>query len=157
MKRLYFDVDGTILRMYTSSAKTALAGGAFERAVREAGVEELVCIGNYVAVVVEMQAIMKDFDPLGAVFEVCAGVFEDEAWFRAHTKLVADPDRRAAEVDLACDWLYVDDLAEKYFLDADRADIFRKHHGSRIFAPTPEGDGQDVLDWLLTVRGLQDE
>jgi hypothetical protein len=156
MRRLYFDVDGTILRMYTNSAKTALAGGAFERAVRAAGVEELVCIGNYVAVVVAMQAIVKDFDPLGAVFEVCAGVFADEDWFGAHTQLVSDPDRRAAEVDLEGDWWYVDDLAEKYFSEAGRADIFRKHHGSRIFAPSPEGDGQDVLDWLLTVKSLKD-
>jgi hypothetical protein len=152
MRKLYFDVDGTILCMYTPLAKTALAGGAFERAVREAGVEELVCIGNYVGVVRAMHAIMKDFDPLGAIFEVCAGVFQDEEWFRSHTRLVEDPDRRAAEIDLAADWLYLDDLAEKYFSDAGREDVFREHDGSRIFSPTPEGDGRDVLVWLRAIR-----
>jgi len=151
VRRLYFDVDGTILRMYTSSAKSALAAGVFERAIRGAGIGEIVCIGNYVGVVHLMRTITPDFDALGAIFEVCAGVFVDEEWFRTHLKLVSDPDQRAAEVDLQSDWLYVDDLAEKYFSAAGRHDTFRKHLGGRICSPTPEGDGQDVLDWLQAV------
>src|SRR5262245_52688787 len=146
MRRLYFDVDGTILRMYTTSAKPALANGVFERAIRRAGIEEVVCVGNYVAVALMMSSIREDFDPLGAVFEVCAGVFEDEEWFRTHTKLVSDPDERAAEVDLTSDWWYVDDLAEKYFLDADRADVFQKHLGVRIAHPPPRAT--DKTSWI---------
>ena len=152
MRRLYFDVDGTILRMYTTSAKSALAGGMFERAVRGAGFDELVCVGNYVAVALMMQTVMEDFDPLRAVFEVCAGVFVDEEWFRSHARLISDPDQRAAEVDLEDDWWYVDDLAEKYFSDAGRGEVYRQQLGRRILAPTPEGDGRDVLDWLEAIR-----
>jgi hypothetical protein len=48
------------------------------------------------------------------------------------------------------------DLAEKYFLDAGRAEVFREHLGSRVFSPAPEGDGQDVLDWLRGVRALEE-
>jgi hypothetical protein len=155
MRRLYFDVDGTILRMYTTSAKPALAGGMLERAVRQAGIEEIVCVGNYVAVALVMSSMCEDFDTLGAIFEMCAGVFEDEAWFRAHTRLVSDPDRRAAEIDLDSDWWYVDDLAEKYFQAAGRAEVFREHLGHRVFSPSPEGDGQDVLDWLRGVKALE--
>ena len=152
MRRLYFDVDGTILRLYTTCAKPALADGRLERVVREAGIDELVCVGSYVAVALALSAMMEQFDGLGAIFEICNGVFVDQEWFRAHTRLVSDPDRRAAEIDLDSDWWYVDDLAEKYFQAAGRAEVFREHLGSRVFSPTPEGDGQDVLDWLRAVK-----
>ena len=148
MRRLYFDVDGTVLRLYTNSAKTALAEGALGRAIRDAGFEEIVCVGKYVEIVRAMTALVEGFDALGAILDVCAGVFADEEWFRAHARLVENPDQRAAEVDLASDWWYVDDLAEKYFMSAGRAEIYREHLGSRIFSPSPEGEGQDVLDWL---------
>lgn len=154
MRRLYFDVDGTLLRLYTTSAKPALAGGMFERAVREAGFDEIVCVGNYVTVVLALAELRSDFDSLGDIFGICAGVFEDEEWFRAHTRLVSNPDNRAAEIDLAADWWYVDDLAEKYFLHAGREDTFRSQAGRRIFSPSPEGDGQDVLDWLNAIDDL---
>jgi len=47
MKTLYFDINGTIVREY--HRKPALAGGAFERAVRDAAFERLVCMSNLIA------------------------------------------------------------------------------------------------------------
>jgi hypothetical protein len=151
MRKLYFDIDGTILDLQTASAKPALLRGKFVRAVRAAGIEQLVCVGNYAGVVVEVQAKLKDYDALGAILELCGGVFTDEAWFRENTRLICDPERRAGEVDLDSDWWYLDDLAEKYFTEAGRAEVFRQQLGRRILAPAPEGDGEDVLDWLRAI------
>lgn len=41
MKTLYFDIDGTILPLDAPGPKPALADGALERVVREAGFERL--------------------------------------------------------------------------------------------------------------------
>jgi len=49
LKVLHFDIDGTLLT--ESEPKTALAGGAFERAVREAGFDRLACVGNIVTTI----------------------------------------------------------------------------------------------------------
>ena len=152
MRKLYFDIDGTILDVQTAVAKPALLDGKFVRAIREAGIEELVCVGNYAGVLVEVQGLDKNYDALGAILELCNGVFTDEAWFRANTRLICDPENRAAEVDLGGDWWYVDDLAEKYFSEAGREEVFRQQVGRRILAPAPEGDGEDVLDWLRSIR-----
>jgi hypothetical protein len=152
MRKLYFDIDGTILDVQTAAAKPALIDGKFVQAIREAGIRELVCVGNYAGVAVEVQALDENYDALGAILELCNGVFTDEAWFRANTRLISDPESRAAEVDLDADWWYVDDLAEKYFVEAGRAAVYRQQVGRRILAPTPEGDGMDVLDWLATIR-----
>jgi len=152
MRKLYFDIDGTILDVQTAAAKPALVEGKFVKAIRRAGIQELVCVGNYAGVVVEVQTLDTNYDALGAILELCNGVFTDEVWFRANTRLISDPERRAAEVDLDGDWWYVDDLAEKYFLEAGRAEVFRQQLGRRILAPAPEGDGTDVLDWLGAIR-----
>ena len=49
MKKLYFDVDGTVL--CESQLKLALADGAFKRAVGDARFGQLVCIGNMVTTI----------------------------------------------------------------------------------------------------------
>ena len=151
MRTLYFDIDGTLLRLYTPGAKPALAFGALGRAIREAGFEKLVCVGNYCEIALMMEPLVEDFDALAAVFEMCSDVFDDEDWFRACTRLIKRPDLRATEVDLTEDWWYMDDLAEKYFADAGMSDVYRAHAGGRILVPTAEGDGEDVLAWLRTV------
>lgn len=150
-RTLYFDIDGTVLRMYTPRAKPALANGVLGRAIRDARFEKLVCIGNYCEIAHMMQPLVPNFDPLGSVLEVCSGVFDDDDWFRACTRLITRPDLRAAEVDLTEDWWYMDDLAEKYFSDAGRAEVYREHRGGRIFVPTAEGDGEDVLAWIQKI------
>ena len=148
MKRLYFDIDGTLLVRDSGEPKAALAHGRFERAVREAGFEQIVCVGKFVRVIREMGSLAPDYDGPGTIFRLCAGVFTDEAWVRASLSLVLDPHNRAAEVDTAADWWYVDDEAEAFFAQVGRTDLFRQHLGGRILVPQPHGDGTDVLDWL---------
>ena len=151
MRKLYFDIDGTLLMGMTSEPKPKLANGAFERAVRQIGVERLVCVGNFVDTVRVASTVNPEYEPINAIFSICRGVFFDEEWFRDHIALVQNPDNRAGEVDVTGDWWYVDDLAEYYFEQAGREDVFRSHSGGRIFTPRPEGDGSGVLAWLANI------
>ena len=151
MRKLYFDIDGTVLALDSGVPKRALDGGRLESAIREARVDELVCVGNFAGVVRTVWTVKPEYDGLGAVFALCRGVFQDETWFRALTRLVVDPRLRAAEVELRDDWWYMDDQAEKYFAEAGRAEVFREHHGGRILRPSPAGDGYDVLDWIRSI------
>jgi hypothetical protein len=153
VRTLHFDIDGTVLVLNTGRAKSALAQGALERAVRAARFDQLACVGNFAGVVRAMAGVRPDYDGLGVLFALCADCFHDEAWFRATTRFVADPRLRAAEVDLAEDWRYVDDQAARYFEQAGRAEVFRTHVGDRIFVPDPLGDGTDILAWLGRIAG----
>lgn len=155
MRRLYFDLDGTDLVLDTDFPKAALADGRLGRAIRDAGIDELVCVGNLVQVVHLLRDAQFEYDGLGAIFELCAGAFDDEAWFRSHTRFAADPKRRVREIDDAVDWWYVDDLAEDYAAEAGRTDWYREHLGHRILVPTPRGDGYDILRWLIMMDGTR--
>lgn len=148
MRRLYFDIDGTLLMDDTGEPKPALADGAFEAAVVRSGVEKLVCIGNLVDAARTAEEMDPSYDGLSWIFDICRGVFSDKSWFRSVTSLVEDPMNRASEVDLEGDWWYVDDLAEYYFQKAGRDEVFRRNIGRRILVPSLEGDGTDVVKWL---------
>ena len=148
MRRMYFDIDGSLLVGDTGEPKAALAKGAFERALRRSGFQQLICVGNFVDAGRAAREINPQYDILGAIFDICGGVFSDEDWFRANTLLTRDSYYRAVEVDLAADWWYLDDLAEYYFKMAYREDVFEANAGVRIFVPAAEGDGEDVMDWI---------
>ena len=64
---LYFDIDGTLLT--ESEPKTALADGAFEQAVRAAGFDRLVCVGNVVTTIRFLLGREEPIDGLRMVFE----------------------------------------------------------------------------------------
>ena len=147
-KTIYFDIDGTVLLDEHQKVKSALGQGCFERAVREAGFTDLVCVGNFAGIAHTLKSIQIDYDGLGMIFQLCAGAFEDEKWFRARTALLEDPADRAKYIDLNGDWWYVDDLAEYYMERAGLEGVFTSQLGSRICMPDPDGDGQDVLEWL---------
>ena len=151
MRTLHFDIDGTVLALNAGVAKPALSAGRLEKAVRDARINKLVCVGNFAGVVRTVWTVNAGYDGLGAIFALCGGVFSDEAWFRAVTQLVGDPRLRAAEVEMSHDWWYMDDEAEKYFLQAGREQIFREHLGGRILRPSPSGDGHDVLEWIRSM------
>ena len=148
MRKLYFDIDGTVLVLDTGVPKPALARGMFEAAIRRARFDEVICVGNFAEVVRTLWVVRPEFDGLGATFALCRGAFSDEDWFRSTVRFVKDPKLRAAEVDLGADWWYVDDQAERYFSFAHRGSVFRAHVGKRVCQPSPRGDGVDVLDWL---------
>jgi hypothetical protein len=148
LRTLYFDLDGTLITNSFGCVKTRLAGGAFERAVRSAKIERLVCVGNAVAIVRALDEIGRAPDALGMIFDLSLGAFEDPAWFRAVTGLIADPRRRAAHIEFSGDWWYVDDLARHYLEIEGRSEMLSVHEGTRIFVPSEDGDGADVLGWL---------
>ena len=151
VRRLHFDLDGTVVDLATGGPKSALAGGALESAIREARFDEIVCIGNFVGVIRLLRKTSPEYDGHHAIFELCGGAFTDETWFRGITRLVVDPARRAAEVEIDSDWWYMDDEGERYFRTVGLGAIWERHLGSRILRPSPTGSGDDVLDWLRTV------
>jgi hypothetical protein len=148
---LYFDIDGTLVRLGNGEPKPALVGGRFEAAVRRAGIEDLVCVGGFVEIVQYVRATNPEFDGVGAFLRLCPDVIRDEAWFRSVVRLVQDPPNRAAEIALDRDWYYADDLAESYLRKASLEHVFTQEQGRRILVPEPDGDGEDLLRWLGTL------
>jgi hypothetical protein len=151
VRTLYFDIDGTLLRSDRARAKTCLANGAFGEAVRNARIDRLVCVGNFVDVARIAATIRPSYDKLEALFRICLGVFSNEVWFRKNVTMIDEAFRRAEFVDFECDWWYVDDLAEYYFGSAGETATFHREEGKRILVPTPNGDGRDVLEWLAAI------
>ena len=146
VKTLYFDINGTIAYQY--QCKPALARGAFERAVREAGFVRLVCMSNAQSFIKMLEETGHSPDPLTIMLDMCWGAFCDATWFRQVTKLVPDPDRRACYIDVASDWWYLDDLAKEYLQKEGLADLFEANVGRRILAPFQSSDGEEILRWL---------
>ena len=47
------------------------------------------------------------------------------------------------------DWYYLDDWADKYFVEAQGIQAFEEmKSNNRIFLNDPQGDGADILQWL---------
>jgi hypothetical protein len=148
MKTLYFDIDGTILLSDQHDAKPCLANGRLEAAIRKAGFRKLVCVGNFSRIAEMLRGSGVEYDELAALLSICRGAFSDEPWFRAVTRLIANPEHRTGQIDFSSDWWYVDDLAAEYLRAANQEDVLRAHLGTRIFIPSRMGNGQDVIDWL---------
>lgn len=146
-KILYFDIDGTLVSP-EHEPKRALAGGAFEQAVREAAFTRLVCVSNMAKIIQFLTEVGKVSDGLGLAFDLCRGTFADDAWFRQMTTLAIDAEHRARIVDYSADWWYLDDLASYYMEKEGLSKLFEDNDRRRIFAPDPNGTGQDILDWL---------
>jgi hypothetical protein len=62
--------------------------------------------------------------------------------------------RKADFIDYSGDWWYVDDLAQYYMERASKANIYVENLGGRIYVPSPNGDGRDVLEWLMKTERL---
>jgi hypothetical protein len=147
VKILYFDISGTLVDD-GGRAKPALADGAFERAVRAAGVERLVCVSSLLTIVEARRMAGQDIDPHGFILGQCGGVFSDEAWFRGTVLMETVPRRRVEAIDESLDWYYVDDYAREYLEHAGRYDLEREEIGRRVLVTPADSDGRDVLDWL---------
>ena len=146
VKILYFDINGTIVRDY--QCKPALAGGAFEQAVREAGFGRLVCMSNAQSFIKLLDEMGHAPNPLAIMFNMCWGAFRDADWFHQVTTLVPDPGHRALYIDVTTDWWYLDDLAKKYLEKEGLASLFETNLGRRILVPTASSDGEEILRWL---------
>ena len=146
VKTLYFDIDGTIVFEY--QCKPALADGAFERAVRRAGFQRLVCMSNLQSFIKLLDEMGHAPDRLAVMFDMCWGAFSDAVWFRQSTTLVPDPDHRAIYIDVASDWWYVDDRAKEYLEKEALASLLEANLGRRILVLTPDSGGVEILRWL---------
>ena len=149
MRILYFDINRTITFEYT--CKPALAGGALEKAVREAGFERLVCVSNVENIIRLVSDLGQQPDSLEIIFRMCWGAFSDLKWFRQVTITVPGSERRASYIDFSGDWWYLDDRAREYFEREGLADAYAANIGGRILAPEAESDGSEILAWL---RGM---
>ncbi len=98
---LYFDVDGTILLLAKGIPKPALQGGAFEEAVRSTGFSQVICVGNVVNIVHELQHLGKAVDGSDIVFDLCQGIFRDKKWLKEVLSLVSNPEHRVRDIDLS--------------------------------------------------------
>ena len=132
MRILYFDLDGTLIHLNFGSVKSALGRGAFERAVREAGFERLVCIGNAMAIITLLEETGREPDGHAMLMELCGGAFRDEAWLRSICGWVRDPKHRVREIAFDRDWWCVDDMATRYFELEEKTDLLRAHRGKRV-------------------------
>ena len=148
MKILYFDINGTLTRDPSDRAKPCLADGAFEREVRAAGIQKLVCVSSMVGLITTYRKAGREVDGHNIIFEHCRGTIQDELWFRRVTDMELDYHRRVEAIQEDSDWWYVDDYAQEYCERAGRYDLIEEQMGKRIFAPEAAGDGSDVVKWL---------
>jgi hypothetical protein len=148
MKTLYFDLSGCVLVKGYKNVKPYLANGAFEKAIREVGFEKLICYGRFAEMAHMVSEVSDEYDPLGMLYRMCQGAFNDEPWFRAVTTVIADSKNSTSTIDLAGDWWVLDSLVEEFFLGPDQEGLLETHRGGRIFIPGPLGDGRDVIEWL---------
>ena len=149
-RTLYFDLDGTVVVRSFGHVKPKLANGGFERAIRQAGFERLVCVANMCTIVTTLLEVDPDADGRGMILQLCQGAFQDETWFRRNTSLIPDGSVRARFIDFTGDWWWVDDRATR-FLDSE--ELRRRAHEDpdRLMIPTPDGDGTDIIEWLAGV------
>lgn len=107
-----------------------------------------MCVANSVAIVHTLEELSIPVDGLQMIYQLSQGAFVDSTWFRGVTLLVDDPLRRAAHIDFSGDWWWVDDLARRYLELEGKGEMLSAEIGRRLFIPQPDGDGQDILDWL---------
>jgi phosphoserine phosphatase len=155
MKTLFFDLDGTVIVLERGTVKPLLAAGAFERAIRRAGFQQLVCVGNAVALIAHLEEMGVEADGHQMIFDLCFGAFEDRSWFRGACSWITEPGDRGSIITGTGDWWYVDDLAQRYLDQAGKHALFESQSGGRILVPDANGDGQDVLDWLERIEPRQ--
>ena len=129
--------------------KSCLAAGAFESLVRAADFEQIICVGNMVAVLQQLAELgIDDVARAEVVFDYCDGAFSDFSWFRRSVRYIADPHRRVGHMDLTDDWWYADDLASYFFELENKVQTFDEEFHRRVYVPRANGDGQGLARWL---------
>jgi hypothetical protein len=63
--------------------------------------------------------------------------------------LASDPEHRARCIDFVTDWWYLDDMALWYMEQDHLGEVYEESLGVRIFSAAQNGDGSNVLEWLL--------
>jgi hypothetical protein len=151
-RTLYFDLDGTVVVRDFGHVKPKLADGGFERAIRHAGFERLVCVANMCTIVTALLEIEPDTDGRGMILQLCQGAFQDETWFRRVTTLIPDGAHRARHIDFAGDWWWADDRPAKFLALEGLLPLLDQHRGHRLMVTDPDGDGSDLIEWFERIR-----
>ena len=137
-----------MLQENTLKAKPALRNGEFERLVRAAGFDRVICVSNMIQTIQMVRELGVTEDGMDIVYRYCDGAFSSENWLRSAVELIDEPDRRAREIDFDLDWWYVDDLAEYYLRLDGRGEEFDAEQGHRVCVPDKDGQGGRVKAWL---------
>lgn len=153
-KYLYFDIDGTFLD-YDDEPKPALLDGRLEGALKAAGFDRLFCVSGWSDMVAVSKPRQRTYEEQKqAIWNLLTPLFHDREWFLEKLTLVYDTDRRCEKISLQADWYYVDDWADKFFMEAHGRTLFEKYNRNRILEADHKGDGKDILEWLGYVARL---
>ena len=148
---LYFGIDNILLDE-EDIAKTALTNGQLERLLKSCAFDYYACVSGYSDMVVQRhQYIQKPNKTVQkeAVWQLLKDIFTDKNDFIKKLILIYNTDKRGDYINVDSDWYYLDDWADKYFVEAQGIQAFEemKRH-NRIFLNDPQGDGADILQWL---------
>ncbi|MGE0193381.1 MAG: hypothetical protein AB7T63_15225 [Planctomycetota bacterium] len=148
---LYFDIDGTLVHETFGAAKRALAHGRFERLVRSAGFDRLVCVSDAVSIGRLVAAQRPGEDLMDTVLHLCGGTLRDGEWFRTHVRPVFDPIHRGRYIDTRCDWYFVDDWATAHLEQAYPSTWIDYLRQGRVLQCNAVGSGDDIVAWLRRI------
>jgi len=148
---LYFDIDGTLVHEPFGAAKRALANGRFERLVRAAGFDRLVCVSDAVSIGRLIASQWPGEDLMDTVLQLCGGTLHDGAWFRSHVRPVVDPIQRGRHIDMRHDWYFVDDWAAAHLEKAYPSTFIEYLRQGRVLQCNAAGSGDDIVAWLRRI------
>ena len=149
---LYFDIDGVLLNL-REEVKHLLRDGALERELKQLSFSSLVCVSDW-AEASHDQLPRASVKRRGSwIRRACTlqGVFPDESWFLGRLHLAEDAGSRCRIIEMTKDWYYVDDWAREFLGKEFGDELYQREKGRRVLMPDPDGDGSDVLDWLLKI------
>ena len=134
---------------YEDQPKLALLNGQLEKALKKANFDHLACVSGWVDIfaeeVMKLETLEKRKE---ALYELLKPLFPDKNWFLEKLVLIQDTDNRCSHIDLNIDWFYVDDWADKFFIEAQNKRHFQKEKDKRILLCDHQNDGSDILSWL---------
>jgi hypothetical protein len=118
LRILYFDIDGVLVD-YDDRLKPALDNGALERELKAAHIDRLICVSGWADMSQEPVLDITPVDRPGWVYRKFSSLIPDRRWCLERLELGSDTDHRARLIDLETDWYYVDDWADKFFIEAN--------------------------------------
>ncbi|MCA9317217.1 MAG: hypothetical protein R3F05_00520 [Planctomycetota bacterium] len=148
---LYFDIDGTLVHETFGAAKRALADGRFERLVRSAGFDRLVCVSDAVSIGRLIASQRPGEDLMDTVLQLCGGTLRDSDWFRQNVRPVFDPIHRGRYIDTRHDWYFVDDWAATHLEQAYPSTFIEYLRQGRVLQCNAAGSGDDIVAWLRRI------
>lgn len=147
MKILYFDIDGVLIS-YDDELRPLLSNGQFEKRIKQLQFDKLVCVSGWSDIFNSGLTKRSETEKKAFVHEILNQIFPDREWFLNKLELAYDTDHRCKHIDLATNWFYVDDWADKFFSEHFGETLYLQQLGNRILLADPHGDGRDILEWL---------